>query len=328
MKRIILVLLAALACSLTVRAQTSLPVQTKVVGPLSYPAPSAVYNEILKPTGTGNTLVVVLSPSGNPILSDSQNNIWTNTCGSLWTAPTAGGPDTITVTYSSVNYTAMLIAEYSNKWVLDACAPLAFGTGTTATSNGLSASAGDLLIGYGWNGTSNYVSAAANPPFQLEGFSNIFLADEAQSAAGAASSTMVWGGSVGWVQGLVALKLLVPPPPPIQNIVTVNISATYDDGSIPTILTVNVNDTTNPKNTLGQLSLTPDPVTGAASGVFTLVNTETYQVALLVAGSQVGQTFYDGGLVLALMPQLSQANFSIVLFKATGAVKSFTSGAQ
>jgi len=120
----------------------------------------------------------------------------------------------------------------------------------------------------------------------------------------------------------------VPPPPPLQNIVTVSISATYDDGSIPTILTVNVNDITDPKNTIGQLNLTPDSVTGAAIGVFTLASTETYQVTLVAMGSQVGQTFYDGGLVLTLMPKVSQANFSIVLFKATGAVKSFTSGAQ
>lgn len=115
--------------------------------------------------------------------------------------------------------------------------------------------------------------------------------------------------------------------PPIQNIVTVSISTTYDDGSIPTILTVNVNDVTT-STTVNRLSLTPDPVTGAASGVFTLINTETYQVALIAAGSQIGEIFYEGGLVLGLMPQLSQANFSVVLFKATGAIKSFNSGAQ
>jgi len=119
-----------------------------------------------------------------------------------------------------------------------------------------------------------------------------------------------------------------PAVPLVTQPVTVSISATYDDGSIPTILSVAVADVTSPTTTITELSLTPNPTTGLASGSFTLSSTETYEVILYMASKQVGQTFYQGNLVLALMPQISQANFTLVLFKASGAVKSFTSGAS
>jgi hypothetical protein len=115
---------------------------------------------------------------------------------------------------------------------------------------------------------------------------------------------------------------------PVQNSITVNISVTFDDGSIPTIYTVNVNDVTDPKNTIGQLSLTPDPVTGVASGQFNLISTKQYQVALLAMGAVAEQTFYDGGLVLTIMPKISQTKFTIVLSKANSTVVSFDSSAQ
>ena len=140
--------------------------------------------------------------------------------------------------------------------------------------------------------------------------------------AGNVAATSSYSAPVNWYIGLAVLNTI----PPIQNPMTVNISATYDDGSIPTILTVGISDVTTAPTTT--LSLTPDPITGKAGGTFTVTSGRIYEVALFAAGSQVGQTFYEGDLVLALMPQISQANFSVVLFKATGAVKSFSSSAQ
>jgi hypothetical protein len=128
---------------------------------------------------------------------------------------------------------------------------------------------------------------------------------------------------------MAAYRIGPPPPPPVQNTVAVSISATYEDGTIPTILSIGVQDVT--KNPVTLLTLTPDPTTGTASGSINLTSTETYEVILYVSGGQVGQTYYQADLVQSLMPNISQANFSVVLCKTTclsGAIKSFSSGAQ
>jgi len=130
---------------------------------------------------------------------------------------------------------------------------------------------------------------------------------------------------VNWVVLQASFKAAPPALPPIQNVVTVSISALYDDGSVPPIQ-VGVYQL-NGSNSTAILTLAPDP-TGAASGQVTVSSAQTYQVSLFLNGKDMNDMLYPGALALALMPKLSQANFLIVLFKTTGLVKSFSSGAS
>jgi hypothetical protein len=227
------VLLAGLGMA---EAQTSLAVQVKTVGALSYPAPAAVYNEAIAAPQVNDTLIAVIPPNGNPILSDSQGNIWTQICGGFWMTYAAPSAETLTTTYGGETYMIEIVAEYPGSVVLDACAPLATGTGTAAQSNSITAAAGDLVLGYGWNATSNYVYATAGAPLTMEGFANIFLEDGMQAAAGTASSSVTWTSAVSWTQGVVALKPTLQPVtlnfgPTANALMPCTNAVTYDDGS-------------------------------------------------------------------------------------------------
>jgi hypothetical protein len=122
-----------------------------------------------------------------------------------------------------------------------------------------------------------------------------------------------------------AAKLTVVPG------ITASVSALYDDGTIPTV-EVDINQVvTNPDGTTTAtpvLVLTPDPTTGQASGTMVISQSLSYQTVLWVNNIAVANSINPGALILAMMPQISQVNFSVVLFKATGLVKSFSSGAS
>jgi hypothetical protein len=218
--------LLLLFATLPAMGQTPI-VQSKFVSALSYPAPSAIYSEVLKPTAAGDTVFVTIPPTGNPIVTSLQGNIFVQVCPDLWEETVQAASETITVTYPSVTYTIIAIAEYSGGWVEDACG-IAGGSGTAATSPTVTASAGDLLIGYGWNSTSNYVGATAVAPLTLEGFGNIFIEDGMNATADSVSSSAAWSSSVNWTQAIAAFK------PTVQTVtLAASGSVAYDDGSSP-----------------------------------------------------------------------------------------------
>jgi hypothetical protein len=102
-----------------------------------------------------------------------------------------------------------VFAEYPGTLALDVAAPLANGSSLTAQSNIITTmQAGDLILGYGWNSTTNYDSIAPSAGFTLESFPhNAHLEDQTQAIAGPISSGVLWSGAVNWTQGIVALKV-------------------------------------------------------------------------------------------------------------------------
>lgn len=114
----------------------------------------------------------------------------------------------------------------------------------------------------------------------------------------------------------------------VQPVLTVNFSALNDDGTIPNVqlvLTQVVFNADGTTNSTSLLDLVPD-ASGNASGQFLLDPTQTYDAVLL--GAPMQPMLYPAALVLAAMPQITKANFSVVLFKASGLVKSFGSSAN
>jgi hypothetical protein len=127
----------------------------------------------------------------------------------------------------------------------------------------------------------------------------------------------------------VSLTFL-PAAPPVTNQVAVSTNISYEDGTIPTIYQILINDIT-PSPSVTELTLTPNPTTGAASGSVSVLSTDTYQSVLYVAGAAVSQSFWNGALLQTLVPNISQVNLTIVLCKtscAAGAIKSFSQSAQ
>jgi hypothetical protein len=121
-------------------------------------------------------------------------------------------------------------------------------------------------------------------------------------------------------EGIVAFE---PVSAPITQQVTVNLKVTYDDGTVPIILALALTDTTANPN-VQQFYLVPDPVTGLASASFTLSSADTYSGALYLMGAPVASLPFQGGPILALMPQISNLNWTVILCKTScpaGAVK-------
>jgi hypothetical protein len=344
MKRLLALLLFAsplfFLCSLTADAQQTVQIVT-----VPTHDPVAVYNIPLAPTKAGDMLHLYCMFGTQPKITDTQGNTWlqinTDFTGDWYTPATAGGPETITVTFPQPAYLSCpAITEWPGSYTLKDVIPSRSPTNggqsinyvddTTAPSSHPLTVTGtnELVIGFGDSSETSFScsSVASESGWTMLGCTNERMEQYTIVAApSTVTSTFTLPLATDGTEGIAGF---VPTSAPIANIVTVSISATYDDGSIPTILSVAVADVTSPTTTVTELSLTPNPTTGLASGSFTLSSTETYEVILYMAGTQVGQTFYQGNLVLALMPQISQANFTLVLFKASGAVKSFTSGAS
>jgi hypothetical protein len=240
-------LLLLLALAMPLRAQTPLPlaVQTWKLAPVgagAYASPMAVYNAPSpQPTTTGNTLVAIVPTTDKPMVSET-GNTWTQnpTCPEVWTATALGAIETITVTYSSPQYTVDIFAEYPGQLTVDSCAAVVSGSGTAPLSASITTTAaGDLILGYGWNTTTNYDVVTPATGFSLEGQQNIFLEDEIQSAAGSVSSsaTITGTATVNWYQGIAALRTALQPvtltfgPGTTVNGDVCMDMISYDDGS-------------------------------------------------------------------------------------------------
>jgi hypothetical protein len=197
--------------------------QVKVLDPVgigAYPNPLAVYSVPLAATGPNNTLIAIVQTVNNPVVSEP-GNTWTNPCPGLWTAPTLGTAETPIITYSSVQYTGAVFAEFPGQLVIDSCSPLATGNGAAAASASISTTvANELVIGYGWQGTTNYDTVTPGAGFGLELFKgqtveSTLLEDMVQATPGSVSGLATWSTPVGWTQAVATFKPLTPPPPPL-----------------------------------------------------------------------------------------------------------------
>jgi len=142
-------------------------------------------------------------------------------------------------------------------------------------------------------------------------------------ATGASMGSAIITATSGGISGSTVLV--------VQPLITVNFSALYDDGTVPQLqlivnqVTLNADGTTT---AVGLLALTPD-ATGNAAGSFLVDPAMTYQAAVVLNGVPISpNAFYPAALMLATMPNITKANFGLVLFRSTGLVKGFTSGAQ
>jgi hypothetical protein len=248
--------LSLLFVLLTTAHGQGIAVQKKAIGAITYPRPVAVYVTPMASTIQGNTLVAIIFPA--PVsVSDSQSNAWTPVPNTYaWITNSAGGPETITVTYSQSQYYEAIYAEYPGQLSVDVATKEVSGSGLTGTSNSITATANDTVIGYGFNNTTNYDGVSAVAPFTLEAASDaIFFEDLMTSTTGPISSSGTWSSAVNWIQGVIALKPAVPPAPNVTltiNTTAPNISSAIFDNNTP-ILTgpIAVAQIQNPTTTIG-----------------------------------------------------------------------------
>jgi hypothetical protein len=169
--------------------------------------------------GAGDTLILAIRTPNIATVTDSQGNIWVpagvNGAGSLWYATNSKpGANSVTISYPQSEYFQAICAEYSGLLHLDQGVQVASGNGTAAASYAISTMAsGDLIVGFGNNGTTNYPGITAGTGFTMRGQVNEFLEDMIQSTPGTVTGTATYSSSVGWNQGVAAFA----PGPPIPG---------------------------------------------------------------------------------------------------------------
>jgi hypothetical protein len=170
--------------------------------------------------GAGDTLILAIrAAAGGITVTDSQGNIWepagVNDSGALWYATNSkAGANSVTITYLQNEWFQAVCAEYSGLLHLDQGVQVATGNGTAAASYAVSTIAsGDLIVGFGNNGTTNYPGITAGTGFIMRGQVNEFLEDMIQSTSGTVTSTATYSSSVSWNQGVAAFA----PGPPIPG---------------------------------------------------------------------------------------------------------------
>jgi uncharacterized membrane protein (UPF0136 family) len=288
----------------------------------------------------GNTLVLS-GRFGVPAtwtVTDSQGNPWVpvvNSAVGLWYAPNSkAGTNAVTITYSQLQPFQGVCAEYSGLFLVDQAAQVVSGTGTAATSSSISTTTGsDLIIGFGTNDTANGAGGVrsdltAGTGFTLRGNVNAFLEDKVQSAVGSVSSSMTYGASVAWNQGVTAFS---PKPPGFPIILTVNpavgpvgtsvIVIGTNFGSTQGTSTIKFNGTTA---TVTSGNWTPTKITttvptGATTGnVVATVggvssNGVNYQVSPFLQAGTVNQTGSTSLTYSCTFPQATQAGNTLIL---------------
>jgi len=201
-------------------AQTPVPqaIQCAKLSPAgvgAYPSPQFTYNvALLKPTQPNDTLVFTVTPTP-PTITENGTPWGLNIAGGAFTAATIAAQETVRIAYpqtGSAPYASAELCEYPGLLIPDATAQLATGTSQMAVSNAINAAAGDLVIGYGWQVTSNYLSLQAGAGFALEpSGTSQFMEDQIVAAGASTTSSASWSGVVNWTQGIVALKSATPP---------------------------------------------------------------------------------------------------------------------
>jgi hypothetical protein len=240
-KKIFLLIVLFVVSAFSANAQT-LAQPPKLIRFYSYLNPQQTYTfPIFSSAKAGDTLFAFITPGSGIAVTDPQET-WTLVPGTtgLWTATASGNTVTVTISFSQVSYVEAIFADYSASLVLDQAAQESFGTGTSSLSFSITPKqANDLVLGYGWNGTTNYDSLTGGTGYTLEAFDNaIYFEDQIQSAAGPITSSASWSSPVGWYQGVAAFKLAVAPLPVVTLPVTG--SLLFDAGGAVYIGTINV----------------------------------------------------------------------------------------
>jgi hypothetical protein len=235
MKKIILL---ALLLASPLAAQTPQAIQCAKLSPAgagAYPSPQATYTMGFT-SQANNTWVLAVTPA--PTLTENGSPWGTNVAPGLFTAPTLGAAESIQIAYNGTEYTDARLCEYPGQLALDVAALILTGTSQVAVSNTLEANAGDIVIAYGWQTTSNLVTETPAAGFALEpGTVGMYMEDETAAAAGSVTGGVQWSGVVNWTSGIVALKqsvqnvtLTFGPAKTINGDVCANM-VTFDDGS-------------------------------------------------------------------------------------------------
>ncbi len=170
----------------------------------AYPSPQAIYS--IGFTSQANaTWLLEVAPSAT--LTENGNPWGTNIAPGLFIAPTLGAAESIQIAYNGTQYTDARLCEYPGQLTLNVAAQTLTGTSQVAASNMLQANAGDIVIAYGWQTTSNLVTETPAAGFALEpGTVGMYMEDETAAAAGSVTGGVQWSGVVNWTSGIVALK--------------------------------------------------------------------------------------------------------------------------
>src|SRR5271167_4259253 len=176
----------------------------------AYPSPLVSYNiGFTSKTNATWTLEVTPTP---PTITENGTPWGTNVAPGFYTALTTGGAESIQLAYNTPTYIAAELCEYPGQLTLDVAAPILTGTSQVAASNPLLANSGDLLISYGWQNTSNYLTVQPAAGFALEpSGTSMYQEDQTVTAAGSVTGGAQWSGVVNWTSGIVALKQAVQP---------------------------------------------------------------------------------------------------------------------
>jgi hypothetical protein len=172
-------------------------------------------------TNTAGNFLVIVSRQTITAISDTLSNTnWTNaniTNGSIWYCPnckggantlsctTAGGCQSVWAEYSGIALTSPLDVQNAST---------ATGTGTAAASNSITTTKdGDLIIGYGWNSTTNSPTITAGSGFTLRNNNpspNSHLQDRLLTPAGAITSQCTYSASATWFESVISFKAAIP----------------------------------------------------------------------------------------------------------------------
>ena len=205
-----------------------------------------------KPNTAPCTLIMSARAFSLPAFTDANGNAWVKAPGhnGLWyTTSCASGINTVTIPFTQPSYFQAVISEYSGVLVPDQISNLQTGITLLATSPFVTAQSGDLIIGSGWNESSNFDIVTPGSGFVMRGDVNVYLEDSIQPSTGPAISTATYAfvDPIGWHAAVAAFQVSVPPPPPPAKInLSVTGSILFDDQTaLPVTASLNVQQSDN-----------------------------------------------------------------------------------
>jgi hypothetical protein len=204
------------------------------VQPIGVPATS--YTFTFKQPNTAPCTLFISARSWSLTIQDGNNNVWAKAPGHnglYYTTTCNSGSDTITIPFANPTYLQAVFAEYSGVLTPDQASTSASASSTQAISPTVNALAGDLLLGIGWNESSNSIQATPGIGFAMRGDTNAFLEDSIQPTTGPATSSVSYPINEIWMQAIAAFQVSVPPPPPPAKInLSVTGSILFDDQTV------------------------------------------------------------------------------------------------
>jgi hypothetical protein len=209
------------------------------------------------------TIIVSIKNSGQTV-SDSQGNGFVQLGSAdsfLWYSTScSSGADTVTVTCSGLCWSQFTVSDYSGVWVPDQQSSLAAGTGTIGTSPAIAPTKnGELIIGAGFNTTTNTPQITAGSGWTLRANAGEFLEDFVQTTAASVASTVTYSASVSWYQDVFSFSPATAAP----TITSAN-ATTFMAGTAGSSFTVTATGT--PVPTLSETGTLPSGVTFVNNG--------------------------------------------------------------